>query len=108
MKALMAAGVGAGLASVVVMCIMTPRSAKEWAVGLICTVLASVCGGCAVIQHYGLIHWGQNLVGLIGLIGLIFTCGLPGWAVVRWTFNYIQKNQDKDLKQIVADVKEAL
>ncbi|WP_312488700.1 hypothetical protein [Massilia timonae] len=102
------AAIGAGLVSVVVMCIMTPRSPREWAVGLICTVVSSVCGGAAVIQHLGLQSWAYSPFGLVGMIGVVFTCGLPGWALVRWLFNYIEKNRDRDIGEVVRDVKEVL
>jgi len=99
------AAIGAGLVSVVVMCIMTPRSPREWAVGLICTVVSSVCGGAAVIQHYGLQSWVHSPFGLVGMIGLVFTCGLPGWAIVRWLFNYIEKTKAATIAEVVRDVR---
>ncbi|WP_292041427.1 hypothetical protein [Massilia sp. UBA6681] len=103
-----AAGIGAGLAAIVVMCAMTPRSPREWAIGLISTVVASVGGGAAVIQHYGLQHWGQTPIGLVGMLGLVFACGLPGWALVRWLFNYIAKRQGADLAEVVREAREVL
>lgn len=103
-----AAGIGAGLAAIVVMCAMTPRSPREWAVGLISTVVSSIGGGAAVIQHYGLQSWGHSPIGLVGMLGLVFACGLPGWAVVRWLFNYIQKRQGADLAEVVREARETL
>ncbi|MEF8732262.1 MAG: hypothetical protein V5B40_10215 [Candidatus Accumulibacter meliphilus] len=35
-----------------------------------------------------------KVTGLVALGGLIFGCGLPGWAIVRWVFNFIEKNRD--------------
>lgn len=101
-----AGAIGAGLASVVVMCAMTPRSPKEWAVGIISTVAASVGGGAAAIQHFGLQSWANTPIGLVAMFGLVFACGLPGWALVRALFNYIEKRKDADLAEIVKDVKE--
>lgn len=103
-----AAGIGAGLAAIVVMCAMTPRSPKEWAIGLISTVVASVGGGAAVIQHYNLQSWGHTPIGLVGMLGLVFACGLPGWAVVRWLFNYIAKRQNADLADVAREAREVL
>ena len=103
-----AGALGAGLASVVVMCLMTPRSSKEWAVGIISTVVASIGGGAAVIQHFGLQAWGNTPIGLVAMLGLVFACGLPGWAVVRWLFNYIGKRQNADLADVVKEVRGAL
>jgi hypothetical protein len=103
-----AGAIGAGLASVVVMCAMTPRSPKEWAVGIISTVVASVGGGAAVIQHFGLQAWANTPIGLVAMFGLVFACGLPGWAIVRWLFNYIAKRQNADLAEVVKEAKEMI
>ena len=103
-----AGAIGAGLASVVVMCAMTPRSPKEWAVGLISTVVASVGGGAAVIQHFGLQSWAHDPIGLVAMLGLVFACGLPGWAIVRWLFNYIERRQSADIRDVISDVKGAM
>jgi hypothetical protein len=100
-----AGAIGAGLASVVVMCAMTPRSPKEWAVGIISTVAASVGGGAAAIQHFGLQSWANTPIGLVAMFGLVFACGLPGWAIVRWLFNYISKRQNADLADVVTEVR---
>ncbi|NML62285.1 hypothetical protein HHL21_14605 [Massilia sp. RP-1-19] len=103
-----AGAIGAGLAAVVVMCAITPRSAKEWAVGVISTVVASIGGGAAVIQHYGLEHWAFTPFGLVAMLGLVFACGLPGWAIVRWLFNYIERRRGADLGEVISDVRGAL
>lgn len=102
------AAIGAGLASLVVMCTMTPRSPKEWAVGLTSTVIGSVCGGAAVVQHYEIQAWAHDYIGLVALLGIVFACGLPGWAIVRWLFNWIEKRQGKDLGEVLADAKRDL
>lgn len=103
-----AAGVaagGAGLASIVVMCMNRPRTDVEWVVALISTVIGSVCGGAAVISYFGLHEWMTNLVGLVAVLGLVFACGLPAWAVVRWSFNYMNKHHDSGIDEIASDVK---
>lgn len=97
--------IGAGLAALVVMCMTTPRSPKEWAVGLVSTVMGSVCGGAAVVQHFGLHAWATDYVGMVALIGVVFACGLPAWSIVRWVFNYIEKKQTAGIDEIVDDVK---
>jgi predicted exporter len=99
--------VGAALASIVVMCLMTPRSPKEWAVGIISTVVSSIAGGSAVIEHYGLQSWAHSPFGLVAMLGLVFACGLPGWALVRWTFNYINKHQADTITDVAADLRKA-
>lgn len=97
--------IGAGLASVVVMCAMTPRSPREWAVGLISTIVFSIGGGAAVVQHYGLDTWAHTPIGLVAMLGLVFACGLPGWAIVRWLFNYIEAKRNATLADVVRDVR---
>ncbi|WP_029043351.1 hypothetical protein [Cupriavidus sp. WS] len=102
------AGVAAGasgLAAFVVMLMMRPRSTGEWAVALISTVVSSVGGGAAVVQHFGLHGWTVDYIGLVALFGLVFACGLPGWAVVRWLFNFIERRRDKDALEVVDEVR---
>lgn len=100
--------IGAGLAAIVVMSMTKPKSDQEWRVALISTVMGSVCGGAAVVQYLGIQHWVQTPFGLVAMIGLVFACGLPGWALVRWAFNYIEKRKDADLAEVVKDVKGVL
>jgi hypothetical protein len=100
--------IGAGLAAVVVMSMTRPTTDREWRVALISTVMGSICGGAAVVQHFGLDAWTHSLIGLVAMLGLVFACGLPAWAIVRWLFNYIAKHQDADIADVVKDVKEAL
>lgn len=105
------AGVAAGasgLAALVVMIMMRPRSTAEWAVALISTLVSSIGGGAAVVQHFRLHAWTNDYIGLVALFGLVFACGLPGWALVRWLFNFIEHRRDKDLADIVEDVRDAV
>lgn len=107
-----AAGLGAGLATAVVMLMTPPRSPKEWAVGLICTVLGSICGGAMVIVKFDLLNSvalksdADLLVAMVALLGLVFACGLPMWAIVRWTFTWIIKRQDKDLGEVIKEARD--
>ncbi len=96
---------GAGLAAVVVMLMTPPRSKREWAVGLIGTVVASIGGGAAAIEHFGLRHWANSSIGLCAVGGLIFACGLPGWAIVRWAFNFIDRNQDAGIDEVARNLR---
>lgn len=103
-----AAGVaagGAGLAAIVVMCMTPPRSPREWAVALITTVLGSVCGGAALVQYLGLHAWTLDYLGLVALLGLVFACGLPAWAIVRWTFTWMERRRDRDIAEIAAELR---
>lgn len=97
--------IGAGLAAIVVMCFMTPRDPKEWAVGIISTVIASMAGGSAVVQYLGIQHWVDSHFGLMALIGLVFACGLPGWAIVRWTFNAIRKRDGQGIDELIREIR---
>lgn len=103
-----AAAGGATLAAVVVMLMTPPRSFREWAVGLISTVVSSIGGGAIVIEHFQLHDWAFSTVGLYAMGGVIFGCGLPGWAIVRWVFNFIAKRRDASIDEIAKDVKEMM
>lgn len=100
--------IGAGLASVVVMCLMRPRDGREWSVALISTVVSSIAGGAFVVQYFGLQEWATNPFGLMTLFGLAFACGLPGWAIVRWTFNYFTAHHDDDIAQVIEDARKRI
>ena len=99
---------GATLAAVVVMLMTPPRNKREWAVGLISTVVSSIGGGAMTVEHFGLHHWAFSTIGLCALGGLIFASGLPGWAMVRWTFAYIDKRRDDAIDEVARDVKELM
>ena len=86
-----AAAGGALLSTIVVMLMTPPRSTREWAVGLISTVVTGIGGGAIAVQYFGLQEWVESVTGLVALGGLIFGCGLLGWAIVRWIFNFIEK-----------------
>ncbi len=109
-----AAAAGAGLAAIVVMLMTPPRSAREWAVGLICTVLGSICGGAYVLIHFDLVtrlgtmHDNELFVALAALLGLVFACGLPGWAIVRWCFTWMERRKDKDIGEVADDVRRTI
>ena len=59
--------------------------------------------------HYLKVQESVNAVtGLVALAGLIFGCGLPGWAIVRWVINFIEKNRDAGIDEVAREVKEVL
>lgn len=101
-------GIGASIATVVVMLMTPPRSPREWAVGLISTVMGSIAGGAFVIEHYQLQAFMHTFNGLVAVLGIAFACGLPAWAVVRWMFNFIERRQGKDIIDVVREVKETV
>ena len=39
------------------------------------------------------------------MLGLVFACGLPGWAIVRWLCNYIDAKRNATLADVVRDVR---
>ena len=45
------------------------------------------------------------IFGLVAILGLVFACGLPAWAVVRWVFNYILRREGRDIAEIVAEAR---
>jgi hypothetical protein len=46
--------------------------------------------------------------GLLALLGIAFACGLPGWAVVRWIFNAIERRKNSDIAEIASEVQRQL
>jgi hypothetical protein len=37
----------------------------------------------------------------------LFSCGLPGWAVVRWIFNALAKREGQDIVQVLQELRAA-
>jgi len=101
-------GIGAGLATYVVMTMTKPKTDQEWHVALITTIIGSICGGAALASYMGWQAWADNVIGLMGLIGVCFACGLPAWLIIRALFLYIDKRRDADITDIVKDVKEMI
>ncbi|WP_349743940.1 hypothetical protein [Roseateles cavernae] len=112
-----AAGIAAGgvtLAAVVVMLMTWPKTASELAVALISTVLSSLAGGAAVIIYFDLLRHVigasdlHTYVALMAGLGIVFTCGLPGWLLVRAAFSWMERRRDKDLGELADDVRSAI
>jgi hypothetical protein len=94
----------AGLAAIVVMLMTPARSPREWAVGLISTVVSSIAGGAWVIEWLGMHRWlDGGVLGLMSIGGLMFFCGLPGWALVRAAFTWLERRKHKDLGELGRD-----
>ena len=62
-------------------------------------------GGAAVVEYFELQHWTSSFFGLVAMFGLVFVCGLPGWAMVRWTFNSIRKREGETVEDILRDLR---
>jgi len=100
---------GDGLLAIIRIIFMTPPpSAREEAVGVISTEATGTGGGAIAVQYFHLQEWVDSVTGLVALGGLIFGCGLPGWAIVRWVFNFIEKNRDAGINEVAKEVKEVL
>ncbi|WP_188434287.1 DUF1275 family protein [Halopseudomonas salina] len=99
---------GATFASIVVMAMTQPKSTREWVVALICTVIASICGGAFVVQWFELHRWAEVWEGSVALAGLHFVCGLPAWVFVRAWFVYAEKRQTMSLTDMIRELREAL
>lgn len=103
------AGGAAALASIVVMLMTPPRSPREWAVGLISTVVTSIAGGSWLLHWLGLADLATTgPAGLAVLFGLCFACGLPGWALVRWAFTWMERRKDKDLGEVAGEAAQSV
>lgn len=95
-------GVAAAMAAFIVMCMTRPRDDKEWRVALASTLASSIFGGAAFIRYFGLQIWAEDWFGAVGLLGVVFSCGLPGWSIVRWWFNFEKKHEAKGLDEMIA------
>lgn len=101
-------GIGAGMAAFVVMSMTKPATDKEFRLALACTLAGSMLGGAALIKYLGVERWADDLLGLAGMGGLMFACGLPAWALIRALFLFLDKRRDADLMQIAKEVREQL
>jgi hypothetical protein len=61
-----------------------------------------------LIVKYQLHAWGADTFGMVALGGFYFACGLPGWALVRWVFNFINKRDGSDILDVVREVKDEI
>ena len=104
-------GVAAGLATIVVMLMTTPRSPKEWAVALISTFVSSISLGSLVVLwldvHEELLvpDPTANMLAMVAIGGIMFACGLPGWAIVRMAFNAIAKREGRDIVEVIQELR---
>lgn len=94
------------LSTLVVMCARRPKSSREWVIGIISTLVFSVCGGASLVMYFNLQHWAESYFGLMAIAGVMFSCGLPGWALVRILFNTFEEHHESTIGEVVTDVKE--
>nr|WP_174505652.1 DUF2304 family protein [Acinetobacter sp. Marseille-Q1620] len=91
--------------AIVLMMIQTPRNAKEWAIGIITTIIFSAGLGATVIRYLEIGHWVNDWFGVVGLAFIIFSCGLPGWFIVRLSFNFMIERQAETIKDLIKEVR---
>lgn len=90
-------------AATVVILITRPRSTLKWAVGLVSTVVSNTGGGAIRIECFDLQHRVNSPFRLCAMGGLMFACGLPGWAIVLWEFNFIGGNRDSGINDVARE-----
>ena len=96
------------LVTTVVMAMTLPKTAREFVVAMICTVVSSIGGGAFVIRWFDLQHYAHDDIGLIALASIIFVCGLPAWVVVRGWFAYTEARKGRSLLELIREVREAV
>lgn len=106
-KLAMAYGLPAGLAAVIVMLLTQPRSPREWALSLICTVSSSIYGGAFAARYFGWHIWALEQDGLMMLGGLYLVCGLPAWIIIRAFFTWSERRKEQDLAELAKAARQA-
>lgn len=96
------------LVNIVVMAMTLPKTAREFVVAMICTVVSSIGGGAFVIRWFDLQHYAHDDIGVIALTAVIFICGLPAWVVVRGWFAYTEARKGRSLLELIREVREAV
>ena len=93
------------LVTIVVMAMTLPKTARDFAVAMICTVVASLGGGAFLIRWFDLQHWANDDIGLVALAAVIFVCGLPAWVLVRGWFVYAELSKHMSLPDMIRELK---
>ena len=93
------------LVTIVVMAMTLPKTAREFAVAMICTVVASLGCGAFLIRWFDLQLWANDDIGLVALAAVIFVCGLPAWVLVRGWFVYAELSKHMSLPDMIRELK---
>jgi len=93
--------VGPVAASIVVMSMAQPKSAREWFAAIISTVMCSLGLGSYVISHYFGLHPVADELASMQAGAIYFLCGLPGWTAVRAIFYTLERYQNADILAIL-------
>ncbi len=104
-KAGAAIGFGVLFSAIVVMAMAAPKSKKEVFIALICTLSSSLFGGSALIAFLGIQGWAGDMFGLMGIGGIMFICGMPGWVLVRAFWHWAEVSQNKTLLEIWQEIR---
>ncbi|MCJ0830496.1 hypothetical protein MN869_18965 [Acinetobacter sp. NIPH1876] len=94
------------LGYLVVVMTRMPRSRSEWVVSLITTVIGSIGAGGFIIQHFAMHDYATTWAGMCAIGGIFFTTGLPFWAIIRWTFNYVNDREDATILEVGKELKD--
>ncbi|MCU1717329.1 hypothetical protein [Pseudomonas sp. 5P_3.1_Bac2] len=89
------------LVSIVVMAMTIPKTVREFVVALISTLAFSTGGGAFIVRWLEIGHWAQDDVGMVGLAGVVFVCGLPGWVLVRALFAWSEGKKNREITEII-------
>ena len=93
------------LVTIVVMAMTLPKTAREFVVAMISTVVFSLGGGAFVIRWFELQHWANDDIGVVALAAVIFVCGLPAWVLVRSWFVYAELRKSMSLPDMLRELK---
>lgn len=95
------------LAAIVVMAMTVPRSAREFIVAIISTLMSSIGGGAFLVRWLEIGHWAQDDIGMVAIGGVLFAAGMPGWVVVRAAFAWAEKRRHLELPELLGELKRA-
>lgn len=93
------------LAAIVVMAMTVPRSAREFIVAIISTLMSSIGGGAFLVRWLEIGHWAQDDIGMVAIGGVLFAAGMPGWVVVRAAFAWAEKRRHMDLRELIREAR---
>jgi len=75
-------------------------------VSLISTVVGSIVGGGFLVQYFEMHEYLLTWSGLCAIGGIFFASGLPFWAIIRWTFNYVNNREDATILDVAEELKD--
>ena len=94
------------LGYLVVIMTRMPRSRSEWVVSLVSTVIGGIGTGGFIIQHFAMHDYAATWAGLCAIGEIFFAAGLPFWAIIRWTFNYVNARENATILDVGKELKD--